>query len=217
MGLAIMLNSAENIPVQSEFRGDTLDRLVEHAQQPLLPEEFLLTNSLSDLIEESLGRGWIFSSDLQELISAMDRRLASFDIDELAHVFDFEEVQVWFNSTRSIPTRSHGAVAMRNAAFLLIQLRAMGFRVDDTLLTSRLRPLLATKKFLVGREFYVFWQQKLEAKRKDFVLYCAPVPHNPAVKETSLPLGHVMRTISDGSRIVGVEVTPPPSSEVSSE
>jgi hypothetical protein len=217
MGLAIMLNSAENIPVENQPASDTLDRLAEQAQHPLLPEEFLLTNSLSDLIEESLGRGWIFSTDLQELISAMDRRLASFDIDELAHVFDVEEVQVWSNSTRSIPTRSHGAVALRNAAFLLIQLKAMGFRVDDTLLTSRLRPLLATKKFLMGREFYVFWQQTLEAKRKDFVLYCAPVPHNPAVKEARLPLGHVMRTISDGSRIVGVEVTPPPSSEVSSE
>jgi hypothetical protein len=212
-----MLNSAENIPVEPQSASDTLDQLAEHAQQPLLPEEFLLTNSLSDLIEESLGRGWIFSTDLQELISAMDRRLASFDIDELAHVFDFEEVQVWPKTTRSIPTRSHGAVALRNAAFLLIQLKAMGFRVDDTLLTSRLRPLLATKKFLMGREFYVFWQQKLEAKRKDFVLYCAPMPHNPAVEEARLPLGHVMRTISDGSRIVGVEVTPPPSSGVSSE
>lgn len=212
-----MFNLTENIPAQPEFRGNTLDRLAEHAQQPLLPEEYILTNSVSDLIEESLGRGWIFSTDLQELISAMDRRLASFDIDELAQVFDFEEVQVWSNTTKSIPTRSHGAIAMRDAAFLLIQLGAMGFRVDDTLLTSRLRPLLATKKFLVGREFYVFWQQKLEAKRKDFVLYCAPVPHNPAVKEASLPLGHVMRTVSDGSHIVGVEVTPPPSSEVSSE
>jgi hypothetical protein len=212
-----MLNSTDNIPVQTGFRGDTLDRLAKHAQQPLLPEEYIFTNSISGLIEESLGRGWIFSTDLQELISAMDRRLASFDIDELAQVFDFEEVQVWSNTTKSIPTRSHGAIAMRDAAFLLIQLGAMGFRVDDTLLTSRLRPLLATKKFLVGREFYVFWQQKLEAKRKDFVLYCALVPHNPAVKEASLPLGHVMRTVSDGSHIVGVEVTPPPSSEVSSE
>ena len=134
-----MLNPTENIPVETGSRGDTLDRLAEHAQQPLLAEEFILTNSISDLIEESLGRGWIFSTDLQELISAMDHRLASFGIDELAQVFDFEEVQVWSNTTRSIPTHSHGAVAMRNAAFLLIQLRAMGFRVDDTLVTSRLR------------------------------------------------------------------------------
>ncbi len=188
MGLAIMLNTAENIPVETQSSSDTLDRLAEHAQQPLLPEESILTNSISDLIEESLGRGWIFSSDLQELIAAMDRRLASFDIDELAHVFDFEEVQVWSNTTRSIPTRSHGAVALRNAAFLLIQLKAMGFRVDDTLLTSRLRPLLATKKFLVGREFYVFWQQKLEAKRKDFVLYCAPGPTTQQSRKPVCPL-----------------------------
>ena len=61
-----------------------------------------------------------------------------------------------------MPTRSYGAVAMRNAAFLLIQLKAMGFRVDDATVSSRIRPLLASRKVLVGREFYVFWQPELE-------------------------------------------------------
>ncbi|MFC5081270.1 hypothetical protein [Microvirga arabica] len=81
-------------------------------------------------------------------------------------MFDFEELQVWANSTRSIPTRSHGAVAMRNAAYLLIQLKAMGFRVDDGPISSRMRPLLAAKKVLVGREFYVFWQNADFADRE---------------------------------------------------
>jgi hypothetical protein len=105
--------------------------------------------------------------------------------------------------------RSHGAVAVRNAAFLLIQLIAMGFRVDDAPLSSRLRPLLASKKVLVGREFYVFWQQELEAKREAFVLYSAPSPQTVTTQEVTLPLGHTMRIISDGKRPIGIEVLPP--------
>jgi hypothetical protein len=145
----------------------------------------------------------------------MDPRLADLSIDALAQVFDFEEVQVWANSTRSMPTRSHGAVAMRNAAFLLIQLKAMGFRVDDAPLSSRMRPSLASKKVLVGREFYVFWQQELEAKREAFVLYRAPSPQTVTTQDVTLPLGHTMRIISVGKCPIGIEVTPPGSTEIS--
>ena len=144
----------------------------------------------------------------------MDPRLAGFSIDALAQVFDFEEVQVWANATRLMPTRSHGAVAMRNAAFLLIQLKAMGFRVDDAPLSSRLRPLLASKKVLVGREFYVFWQQQLEVKREAFVLYSAPSPQTVTTKEVILPLGHTMRIVFDGNRPIGIEVRPPQSTQI---
>jgi len=145
----------------------------------------------------------------------MDPRLAGLSIDALAQVFDFEEVPVWANSTRSMPTRSHGAVAMRNAAFLLIQLKAMGFRVDDAPLSSRIRPLLASKKVLVGREFYVFWQQELDAKREAFILYSAPSPQTVTTQEVTLPLGHTMQIISDGKCPIGIEVTPPQSTKIS--
>ena len=131
------------------------------------------------------------------------RGLPAFPSTALAQVFDFEEVPVWANSTRSMPTRSHGAVAMRNAAFLLIQLKAMGFRVDDAPLSSRIRPLLASKKVLVGREFYVFWQQELDAKREAFILYSAPSPQTVTTQEVTLPLGHTMRIISDGKCPIG--------------
>ena len=203
-----MLRITEDIPTCPNRELDTFERLIEQAQKPLPSGEFLLTKIFTNLIEESLTRGWIYSASLQELISAMDPRLAGLSIDGLAQVFDFEEVQVWANSTRSMPTRSHGAVAMRNAAFLFIQLKAMGFRVDDVPLSSRLRPLLASKKVLVGREFYVFWQQELEAKRETFVLYRAPSPQTVTTQDVTLPLGHTMRIISDGKRPIGVEVTP---------
>jgi hypothetical protein len=97
---------------------------------------------------------------------------------------------------------------MRNAAYLLIQLKAMGFRVDDAPVSSRMRPSLAAKKVLVGREFYVFWQKELEAKREVFVLYCAPVPPKFTTKEMTLPFGHTMRVIYDEDRAIGVEVSP---------
>jgi hypothetical protein len=104
---------------------------------------------------------------------------------------------------------------MRNAAFLLIQLKAMGFRVDDAPLSSRMRPVLASKKVLVGREFYVFWQQELDAKREAFVLYSAPSPQTVTTQAVTLPLGHSMRIISDGKGPIGIEVKPPRSTEIS--
>ena len=210
-----MLKRTEDIPIDLSRELDTFERLIAQAQKPLPPQEFTLTETFTDLIKESLIRGWIYSASLQELIAAMDPRLAGLSIDALAQVFDFKEVPVWANSTRSMPTRSHGAVAMRNAAFLLIQLKAMGFRVDDAPLSSRIRPLLASKKVLVGREFYVFWQQELDAKREAFILYSAPSPQTVTTQEVTLPLGHTMRIISDGKCPIGIEVTPPQSTKIS--
>lgn len=201
-----MLQRTEHIPLRHQGQHDTLERLIDQVQSPLPADDFTLAEAITALIEASLVRGWIYSTDLRQLIAGMDYRLAGFAIDELAHVFDFEELQVWANSTRSIPTRSHGAVAMRNAAYLLIQLKAMGFRVDDTPVSSRMRPLLAAKKLLVGREFYVFWQKELEAKREAFVLYCAPVPPKVTIREMTLPFGQMMRVVYNQGRAIGVEV-----------
>jgi hypothetical protein len=212
--LGNMLKITEDIPISLTRELDPFERLIAQAQEPLSSHEFTLTQAFTDLIEDSLTRGWIYSAALQELIAAMDPRLAGLAIDTLAQVFDFEEVQVWANSTRSMPTRSHGAVAMRNATFLLIQLKALGFRVDDAPLSSRMRPVLASKKVLVGREFYVFWQQELEAKREAFVLYSAPSPQTVTPQEVTLPLGHTMRIISDEKRPIGIEVTPPRSTAI---
>jgi hypothetical protein len=204
-----MLKRTEDIPITLNRELDPFEQLIAQVQEPLPSHEVTLTDNFIDLIEESLTRGWIYSAALQELLAAMDPRLVGLSIDGLAQIFDFEEVPVWANSTRSMPTRSHGAVAMRNAAFLLIQLKAMGFQVDDAPLSSRMRPLLASKKVLVGREFYVLWQPELEAKREAFVLYRAPSPQTVTTQEVTLPLGHTMRIISDGKHPIGIEVTPP--------
>jgi hypothetical protein len=205
----IMQKRLEYLVTDAGERCDILCCLVDQAQEPVPAGAVVLSDTLIAAIDESLARGWIYSDSLQDLISAMDCRLAEFSISEFAQVFDFEEIQVWANSTKTIPTIINSAVAVRNAAFLLIQLKAMGFRIDDTLLSSRLRPLLAKKRFLVGREFYVFWQGELEAKRDAFILYCGPTSSKSTVETVTLPLGHKMQIISEGSRPIGVEVTPP--------
>lgn len=204
-----MLNTSEFLPIESAERCEILSCLVAQAQESIPAEAITLSDEIAGEVEESIERGWIYSATLRELIAAMDSRLEEFSIGEFAQVFDFPEIQVWANSTRSIPTIANSAVAMRNAAFLLIQLKAMGFRIDDALLGSRLRPLLAKKRFLVGREFYVFWQEELEAKREAFVLYCSPLPSDATFEAVTLPLGHEMRVAYEGARPIGVEVTPP--------
>ena len=114
-----MLKRTEDIPITLNRELDPFEQLIAQVQEPLPSHEVTLTDNFIDLIEESLTRGWIYSAALQELLAAMDPRLVGLSIDGLAQIFDFEEVPVWANSTRSMPTRSHGAVAMRNAAFLL--------------------------------------------------------------------------------------------------
>jgi hypothetical protein len=185
-----MLQHNENMLIEAEEQCDILGRLVDQVQQALPTAAITAPDMVAKVIEESLERGWIFSDSLHDLISKMDARLAAFAIDELAQVFDFPEMQVWANTAKSIPTTANNAVAIRNAAFLLIQLKAMGFRID-------------------GREFYIYWQKELEAKREAFVLYCAPASPASAAREATLPLGHIMRIIHEGERIIGVEVTPP--------
>ncbi|WP_201842924.1 hypothetical protein [Microvirga zambiensis] len=78
---------------------DPFEQLIAQVQEPLPSHEVTLTDNFIDLIEESLTRGWICSAALQELLAAMDPRLAGLSIDDLAEIFDFEEVQVWANAT----------------------------------------------------------------------------------------------------------------------
>src|SRR5689334_10322270 len=93
--LGNMLKLTEDMPITLSGELDPFERLIAQAQEPLSSPEFALTEAFTDLIEESLARGWIYSTALQELIAAMDPRLAGLAIDALAQVFDFEEVQVW--------------------------------------------------------------------------------------------------------------------------
>ena len=108
-----MLKRNEDIPITLNRELDPFEQLIAQVQEPLPSHEVTLTDNFIDLIEESLTRGWIYSAALQELLAAMDPRLVGLSIDGLAQIFDFEEVPVWANSTRSMPTRSHGAVAMK--------------------------------------------------------------------------------------------------------
>jgi hypothetical protein len=83
-----MLRRAEDIPITLTRELDTFEQLIAQVQEPLPSHEFTLTDSFNDLIEESLARGWIYSASLQELLAAMDPRLAGLSIDGLAQVFE---------------------------------------------------------------------------------------------------------------------------------
>jgi hypothetical protein len=95
-----MLKITEDIPITLNRELDPFERLIEQAQKPLSPQEFTLTQTFTDLIEESLTRGWIYSTSLQELVAAMDPRLAGFSIDALAQVSDFEEGSLGFQTSQ---------------------------------------------------------------------------------------------------------------------
>src|SRR4051794_38233387 len=79
--LGNMLKRIEDIPIILNRELDPFERLIEQAQKPLSPQEFTLTETFTDLIKESLVRGWIYSASLQELVAAMDPRLSGFSID----------------------------------------------------------------------------------------------------------------------------------------
>jgi hypothetical protein len=75
--LGNMLKITEDIPISLTRELDTFERLIAQAQEPLPSHEFTLTQAFTDLIEDSLTRGWIYSAALQELVAAMDPRLAT--------------------------------------------------------------------------------------------------------------------------------------------
>ena len=49
-----MLKIAEDIPITLNRELDTFERLIEQDQEPLTPQEFTLTKTFTDLIEERL-------------------------------------------------------------------------------------------------------------------------------------------------------------------
>jgi hypothetical protein len=95
-----MLKKTEDIPITLNRELDPFERLIEQAQKPVSPQEFPLTETFTNLIEEGLAEGCIYSTSLQELVAAMDPRLAGFSIDALAQVSDFEEGGLGFQTSQ---------------------------------------------------------------------------------------------------------------------
>ncbi len=52
-----MLKITEDRPIILSRELDPFERLIEQVQKPLSPQEFALTETFTDLIEEGLARG----------------------------------------------------------------------------------------------------------------------------------------------------------------
>jgi hypothetical protein len=188
---------------------NTFEQLIEQAQEPLPSHEFTLTEIFNDLIEESLTRGM----DLIGLLAGAGCRHGSTACRPFhRRVGTALRLRGGAGLGRLHPVNAHAVARRRCRAqrrFSAHPAHSDGLPSRRCAAQLRLRPLLASKKVLVGREFYVFWQQELEAKREAFVLYSAPSPQTVTTQEVTLPLGHTMRIISDGKRPIGIEVLPP--------
>jgi len=125
---------------------------------------------------EEIKRGWIFASDLEDILILMDSRLDShrFRIRHFCEPMDirFEDV---FYRPKLIGTGAISFEALRPEYFvlLLIQLERMGFQVDAQRFVNILLPSVKprSKKIFSVAELEIFWYGKSRLKQADVLLF----------------------------------------------
>lgn len=126
---------------------------------------------------EEMKRGWIFASDLEDILILMDNRLDShrFRIRHFCEPMDirFEEA---FYRPKLIGTAASSFEALRPEYFvlLLIQLERMGFQIDAQRFVNILLPSVKarSKKIFSVAELEIFWYGKSRLKQADVIVYC---------------------------------------------
>lgn len=126
--------------------------------------------------KESLKRGWIFRSDVEDILIAIDERLDyyGFGITQFCELLDisFEEIS---HRPRAIASSVLSFDALRPEYFvmLLIKLEQFGFQIDAARFVDMLLPAVKqrSKKILSLPELEIFWYHKGRHKNEDVILY----------------------------------------------
>lgn len=152
-------------------------RIIQHIFE-LLQEEPRRPGSYQAerLFNSNLGRGWIFLSDLEDILSLMDNRLEShvFRIHRLLQAIGIP-VEEAFYRPRAIANDaiSFGAIRPENFVLLLINLERMAFQIDAKRFVDILLPsiLPRSKRIFSLAELEIFWYAKSRHKKEDVVLF----------------------------------------------
>lgn len=124
----------------------------------------------------ALQKGWVFWSDIEDMLIAMDSRLDSHRF-RIMHFCEslgicFEEVHF---RPRTISTGVMTFDALRPEYFvqLLIHLERIGFQVDTQRYVEIMLPAILprSRKIFSAAELEIFWYQRTRLKQEDVILY----------------------------------------------
>ncbi|MDB5128341.1 hypothetical protein [Mucilaginibacter sp.] len=125
---------------------------------------------------ESLKRGWLFYSDIEDMLIAMDSRVDSggFRIMPLVEHMGISFEEVYFRP-RAISSGAMRFDALRPEyyVYLLIQLERVGLAVDTARYVDIMLPsiLPRNRKLFSVAELEIFWYKRTRHKQEDVVLY----------------------------------------------
>ena len=151
--------------VEPTFLREILDALRK-------PHRTARTSSATRLIDQTARCGWMYRSDVEDLLIALDPRLAEFgaiDVDRWVKLFGLR----WSSVCTRPKAKSTGAVgfeALRGVevAELLVQMERFGFQTNPKPLVDLLLPQVSTYPMLADTELTVFWFERMRHK-------CGPI------------------------------------------
>lgn len=122
------------------------------------------------ILERIVQNGWMHHHQLEDLVYAFDPRLidcwGGVDLDELTETLGYRWVTVMHRPRMQSVMASCGkALSAADAAALLLQLEALGFEFDPSVLIDALRPGITKQKLVTNSELDVFWSPKLRYKK----------------------------------------------------
>lgn len=167
------------------------------------------------LINQVVHCGWMYRPDVEDLLVALDSRLADFgaiDVDRWVNLFGLR----WSSVCTRPKAKSTGTVAFDalrdvEVAELLIQLERCGFHTEPQHLVDPLRKQVSTKPMLTGAELTVLWFDSTRHK-------CEPIsltaPGSLAgmlpIERIKLETGHKVEVWGkDAESVQGLIITAP--------
>jgi hypothetical protein len=145
---------------------DTLQNTPRHPRYHWAQKEF----------ETSLKKGWVFHSDVEDILIAIDSRLDNyqFRISQYYNLLDITFEEAFFRS-RVISTgvTSFDALRPENFVLLMIYLERFGFQVDAERFVNQILPSVKqrSKKVYSLAELEIFWYHRSRHKKEDILFY----------------------------------------------
>lgn len=122
-----------------------------------------------NLLRQIAEDGWMYGYQLEDIAYAFDPRVISFDcgfdLKTLSETMGYRW-QSFYPRPRMRSIEAVGGDGLRaaDAAGFLLQLEALGFAFDASVLVDALRPAIAKKRFVDAAELDIFWAPKVRGK-----------------------------------------------------
>lgn len=126
--------------MELQIESKTIKHILDALQQtPRHPRN----NWVQSEFEAKMKRGWIFHSDVEDLLIAMDSRLDSYNfrIEQYCELLDITYEEAFYRPKAiSTGVTSFNALRLENFVLLLIYLERFGFRIDAERFVNLLLP-----------------------------------------------------------------------------